>query len=291
MKYPSPAVGSLLLAAPLLTFLARLAREGRAAAELRAAHAALKRRAAILEAQIEDLQRRAADVERERDEFLATLSHELRSPLNAMLGWIELLRVHIKDPAQQAHALSVIERNARAEVRIISDLLDAARLVTRRVHLAREPLALEDVVRDAVAAVRDAAAARGVTLHVDLTTSLRPSADRARLRQAIVHLLNNAVKFTDRGGDVTVTLARDRDHAIIQIADTGIGITSDVLPLIFDRFRQGERGLTRRYGGLGLGLAIVHRLVELHGGTVEAASAGSGKGATFTVRLPLEAGA
>ena len=288
MKYPSPVVGSLLLAAPLLTVLARRGRrEQRAAAELRIAQAALQRRVDALQAQLASVQGSNGDVERERDEFLATLSHELRSPLNAMLGWIELLRLHITDPAQQAHALDIIERNARAEVRVISDLLDAARLVTRRLQIARAPVALHDVVYDAVQAVREAATARGVTLTIDCAAPVETTGDRARLQQALVHLLTNAVKFTDRGGTVTVTIARDRSHAVIQVSDTGVGIASDVLPMVFDRFRQGERGLTRRYGGLGIGLTIVQGLVELHGGTVEAASAGTGKGAAFTIRLPL----
>jgi signal transduction histidine kinase len=292
MKYPSPVVGSLLVAAPLLTVLARRGRrKQRAAAELRLAHAALQRRFAALQAELARVRGSNGDVERERDEFLATLSHELRSPLNAMLGWIELLRLHIKDPAQQAHAIEIIERNARAEVSVISDLLDAARLVTRRVEIARAPVALQAVVHDAVAVVREAATARGVTLTVDGAAPVETTGDRGRLQQVLVHLLTNAVKFTDRGGTVTVTIARDRSHAVIQVSDTGVGMTSDVLPIVFDRFRQGERGLTRRYGGLGLGLTIVHGLVELHGGAVEAASGGAGKGATFTVRLPLRAGA
>ena len=292
MKYPSPVVGSLLLAAPLLTVLVRRGRrEQRVAAELRVQYAALQQRVAALQAQIANARDGAGEVERERDEFLATLSHELRSPLNAMLGWIELLRLHIKDPVQQAHALEIIERNARAEVRVISDLLDAARLVTRRLQIAHASVALQDVVSDAVAVVQETATARGVAINVESTSVVETTGDRARLQQALVHLLTNAVKFTDRGGTVTVTVARDRSNAVIQVADTGIGIPRDVLAVMFDRFRQGERGLTRRYGGLGLGLTIVQGLVELHGGTVEAASAGSGKGATFTIRLPLRAGA
>jgi signal transduction histidine kinase len=293
MKYPSPLVGSVLLVvAPLLTVLARRGRhDEREAAELRRANAALQERVAVLQAQVAASESGGSDVERERDEFLATLSHELRSPLNAIVGWLELLRLHANDPARQAHALDVIERNAHAQMRIVSDLLDAGRLATRRLEIARAPVALQEVVDDAVAAVKDAAAARGITLLVTRTAAPSTTGDRARLRQALVHLLDNALKFTDRGGEVTITLAQDHAHAVVQVTDTGIGIAADVLPVVFDRFRQGERGLTRRYGGLGLGLTIVQRLVELHGGTVEAGSAGAGRGATFTVRLPLRAGA
>ncbi len=293
MRYSSPVLGSLLLAvAPLLTVVARLGRRRlRGTVELRRAHAALECRNAALEAEVDRLSRRAGDVERERDEFLATLSHELRSPLNAMLGWIELLRLHIKDPAQQAHAIDVIERNARAEVRIVNDLLDTARLVTRRLHLIREPVALEEIVQQAVDVVRDAATAKGITLRVRPASGVSAVGDRTRLRQVVVHLLNNAIKFSDRGGEVTVSIDQEPAVALIRVTDTGIGIARDILPVVFDRFRQAERGLTRRYGGLGLGLTIARQLVELHGGTVEAASEGPGKGATFTVRVPTRAGA
>ena len=287
MKYASPAIGSLLLAAPaLLTMFARHRRQHRAAAELRSSNIALQRRVAALEAQLETMQCGARDIERERDEFLATLSHELRSPLNAILGWIELLRVHIKDAAQQAHAIDIIERNARAEVRVVSDLLDMARLVTRRLQIARAPVSLENVVREAAGAVADTAARRGIALHVDASSAVPAIGDRGRLLQVVAHLLGNAIKFTERGGAVRVTVAGDRSQAIMRVADTGIGIAPDMLSQVFEGFLQAERGLTRRYGGLGLGLAIVKRLVELHGGTVEAASGGPGRGATFTVRLP-----
>jgi signal transduction histidine kinase len=293
VKYPSPVLGSLLLAvAPLLTVAAHLGRRrARGTVELRTAHAALERRHAALQTEVDRLTRQAADVDRERDEFLATLSHELRSPLNAMLGWIELLRLHIKDPAQQAHAIDVLERNARAEVRIVSDLLDAARLVTRRLHLVREPLALDDIVQQAVDVVTDAATAKGIIVQVRATPGVRVVGDRTRLGQVVVHLLNNAIKFSDRGAAVTISIHQEPGAALIRVSDTGIGIARDILPLVFDRFRQAERGLTRRYGGLGLGLTLARRLVELHGGTVEAASEGPGTGATFSVRLPTRAGA
>jgi signal transduction histidine kinase len=275
-----PAVGSSLLAVvSLMTLVTSRARHEEERKEL-------KKRAAALQATVDRLERTAQDIEREKDEFLATLSHELRSPLNAMLGWIELLRLHIKDPAQQAYAIDVIERNAHAEVRIVADLLDMARLVTRRLHLVREPVSLQSVVREASNAVSDAATTKGITVHVDSPDDVHVVGDRARLRQVVSQLLGNAVKFTQPAGRVIVTLGRDASGALIRVADTGIGITREMLPRVFDRFRQAESGLTRTYGGLGLGLALVRHLVELHGGTVEADSRGLQQGATFTVRLP-----
>jgi len=250
------------------------------------AHAALQDRAAALQAKVARLEHRALELEREKDEFLATLSHELRSPLNAILGWIELLRVHLKDPPQQLHAIDVIERNARAEVRIIADLLDMARLVTHRLHLTREAVSLEGVVREAAGAIGEAAAAKSIALHIESPDAVHVVGDRARLRQVVTQLLANAVKFTPSGGSIRVNLGRDASGAIIQVTDTGIGLSRDMLTRVFERFRQAESGLTRSYGGLGLGLAIARHLVELHGGTVEAASRGLQQGATFTVRLP-----
>jgi signal transduction histidine kinase len=287
MRPVPPALGSLLLViAPLLVAIGRGRRRDDEGAGLRAEHIALQRQHAALHAEVDRLTRQVRAVEHERDEFLATLSHELRSPLNAMLGWIELLRIHLKDPAQQAHAIDVIERNARAEVRIIGDLLDLARLATHRLCIERQPVSLRALVGDAAGCVETAAAARSTALHVDASEDVWVMGDAARLRQALTHLLHNAFKFTDPGGTVGVSLRCDDGTAIVEIADTGIGMAADTLALVFDRFRQGERGLTRRFGGLGAGLTIVRAVVELHGGTVEAASEGLGKGSTFTVRLP-----
>lgn len=290
-----PGVGSSLLTLVSLLRLAasrvRQDEDRKDHTVLKAEHAALEERAAALQTRVDLLERKAQDIEREKDEFLATLSHELRSPLNAILGWIELLRLHLKDPAQQAHAIDVIQRNAHAEVRIIADLLDMARLVTGKLHLALEPVSVQDIVREASHAVSDAATAKGIALDVNTPEAVRVVGDRGRLRQAVTELLANGVKFTPRGGRVMVTLGSDPSGAVIRIADTGVGITREMLPRVFDRFRQAESGLTRTYGGLGLGLTIVRRLVELHGGTVEAESAGLQQGASFTVRLPHGSGA
>jgi signal transduction histidine kinase len=288
MKHPLPAVGSLLLViAPLLVAAGRGWRRREPAPILDDASAALRRRIAELQAQVERLEHQARDAERERDEFLATLSHELRSPLNAMLGWIELLRVHLKDPVQQAHAIDVIERNARAEVRIIGDLLDLARLVTHRLSIERQPVSLRDVVQEAVDTMIDTAAAHAVSIRPDCPADVCAIGDRARLEQAIRHIVDNAVKFSDRGGTVRISLRCSGRTALIEVSDTGIGMGNETLSHVFDRFRQAERGLTRRYGGLGVGLTIARAIVELHGGTVEAASGGPGKGSTFTLRLPV----
>jgi signal transduction histidine kinase len=288
MKYPPAAAASLLLViGPLLVAIGRgWRRDGETTAAPRSDNAALQREIATLRAHVDRLERKAREIECERDEFLATLSHELRSPLNAMLGWIELLRVHLKDPAKQAHAIDIIERNARAEVRIVGDLLDLARLVTHRLHIERRPLSMRDIVQGAVDSVEEAAAARAIALHIDAPADVCATGDRARLQQAVAHLLHNALKFTEPGGTVKISLRAADARAIVEVSDTGIGMTGDTLGIVFDRFQQAERGLTRRFGGLGVGLTLVRAIVELHGGTVEAASDGPGKGSTFTVRVP-----
>jgi signal transduction histidine kinase len=292
MMKPFPVIGPALVAgaslATLVVFRRRHEQEHKQLRALKAAHASLEHRAAALETKVRQLERGASELDRERDEFLATLSHELRSPLNAILGWIELLRLHLEDPAQQAHAIDVIERNAHAEVRIVSDLLDMARLVTGRLQLSRAPVALDGVVREAVSAISDAAATKGIALHVEGNDAARAVGDRARLRQVVAHLLANAIKFTPPGGRVVVRLSSDASGAVLEVADTGIGLAREMLPHVFERFRQAESGLTRPYGGLGLGLAIVRQLVELHGGSVTVDSPGLQRGATFTVRLPRE---
>jgi signal transduction histidine kinase len=264
----------------------RLDRERKDLAALRTAHAALEARARSLQASVDELSTRNVDVDRERDQFLATLSHELRSPLNAILGWIELLRLHLQNPAQRAHAIDVIERNARAEVRLVSDLLDLARLTTGRLQLVRERVRLQDIVNDAIDTVRSAAATKHLSLHVDTRDDIDVAGDRIRLRQVVTQLLDNAVKFTSAPGRVAVTISGNDAEAVIRVTDTGAGIRPEMLPHVFDRFRQAESGLTRPYGGLGIGLALVKDLAALHKGTVEVASAGADLGSTFTVRLP-----
>jgi signal transduction histidine kinase len=245
-------------------------------------------RIASLEADRHRLAGEALQALRVRDDFLATLSHELRTPLNAMLGWVQLLKLHESDVPLRKHAIEVIERNARAQVQVVSDLLDVSRVITGRMRLDYAPVDLEDAVRAGAAALAEAAAAKHVTLSIE-SEPLAGSVygDAARLRQVVWNLVSNAIKFTPAGGHVRVSI-RSGDDAEIVVSDTGIGITPDVLPFVFERLRQGDSTLTRRYGGLGLGLAIVKHLVELHGGTVDAESEGRHRGATFHVHLPMQ---
>ncbi len=232
-----------------------------------------------------------ADAERSnraKDEFLATLSHELRSPLSAALSWAHLLRRGQLDAAKTARALETIERTTRLQVRLVEDLLDISRIVSGKLTLERGVVDLGAVVDAAVEAARNAAEARSIALAVTAPPDvLLIDGDAARLEQVIGNLLGNAIKFTAAGGAVTVAWRRDGGHAEVTVRDTGIGIDPEVLPHVFDRFRQADSSTTRRHGGLGLGLAIVRHLVELHGGAIVAESGGKGSGALFRVRLPL----
>ena len=224
---------------------------------------------------------------RAKDEFLAGVSHELRTPLNAILGWSRLLRGGALDTETVERGLAAVERNAEIQEQLIADLLDVARIVTGKIQLRLERTDLGAVVEAAIDAIRHAATAKGLALDVRLEGSLPPTlADADRLQQVVWNLLSNAVRFTPAGGHVIVTLGIRDGHAVIQVIDDGVGIGADLLPRVFDRFRQGETG-THRQGGLGLGLSIVRHLSELHGGTVRAQSPGEGRGATFTVELPL----
>lgn len=246
------------------------------------------RHAAALEDEIDRLNRAVDETARMKEDFLATLSHELRTPLNAMLGWLQLLRLHIDDPVERAHAMDVLERNAQAQLHIVADLLDVSRIVTGKMQLVFERVDLVEILQQACDTLTPAAAAKDVSLRAELdAVPGTVFGDRARLQQVTWNLVSNAVKFTPPGGDVAVRLRAEGRRVQIEVTDTGIGIAADVLPFVFERFRQGQTGLTRAYGGLGLGLAIVRHLVELHGGSVEASSAGRDHGATFTVRLPF----
>jgi len=224
-----------------------------------------------------------------KDEFLATLSHELRTPLNAILGWSQVLRV--KDPgAEVAEGLKVIERNARAQAQIIEDLLDMSSIISGKVRLAMQRIDLKSVVDTSIKAVRPTAEAKGVKLEATLApVDGSVAGDPNRLQQVFWNLLTNAVKFTPKEGRVSVTLDRVNSHFEINVADTGEGIDAAFLPHVFERFRQADASTSRRHGGLGLGLSIVKQLVELHGGNIHAASGGNGRGATFTVALPVPA--
>ncbi len=236
---------------------------------------------------------RAARAEAERtsrmkDEFLATLSHELRTPLNAILGWAQVLRSEPPGPADLEQGLSTIERNARAQTQIIEDLLDMSRIISGKVRLDVMRIDLGSVLEQSIETVRPAAAAKGIRVLPMLDRGVGPvSGDPNRLQQVFWNLLSNAIKFTPRNGRVQVLLERINSHLEISFIDSGEGIQPEFLPHVFDRFRQQDASTTRQHGGLGLGLAIVRQLVELHGGTVTAHSAGAGRGATFRVLLPL----
>ena len=223
-----------------------------------------------------------------KDEFLATLSHELRTPLNAMLGWAQVLRLGKLDSQSAARALETIERNARAQAQLIADLLDVSRIITGKLRLELQPVELPRIIEATLDSVRPGADAKGVHLDVSLDRLTSPVlGDADRLQQVIWNLLSNAIKFTPQGGKVSVHLRQTGGSAEIRVEDTGAGIRPDFLPYVFDRFRQADGALTRTHGGLGLGLSIVRHLVELHGGSVAVASEGEGKGALFTVRLPV----
>ncbi|MDQ3346740.1 MAG: ATP-binding protein [Acidobacteriota bacterium] len=228
-----------------------------------------------------------------KDEFLASVSHELRTPLNAVLGWARMLAAKQLPPDRIEHAIATIERNALALVHLIDDLLDVSRIVTGTLHLAPQSVDLVAVAQAALDAVRPLAVTRNVHLALspDRLAFETVSGDPGRLEQVIWNLLANAIKFTPEGGRVDVFIERSADHMEIRVVDTGQGISPDFLPHVFERFRQADGATTRRHTGLGLGLAIVRQLLELHGGTVHAASPGVGLGATFTVRLPMAAGA
>jgi len=223
-----------------------------------------------------------------KDEFLATLSHELRTPLTSLLGWSSVLRDSSQDEKVLTQGLEAIDRNARVQAQLIDDLLDVSRIVSGKLNLDVRPLDISSVARAAISVVRPAADAKGITLEYWAQPGLGAiSADSARMQQIIWNLLSNAVKFTPHGGKIFVRIEQDGPNARVLVRDTGLGIDSKFLPRVFDRFRQADSSTTRSYGGLGLGLAIVRHLVELHGGTVLAESEGPGKGATFSASFPL----
>ena len=225
---------------------------------------------------------------RTKDEFLATVSHELRTPLNAILGWARLLRTAKFDQETTTRALDTIERNAKSQAQLIEDLLDVSRIISGKLRLSVVQVDLHTIIEAAIDTMRPAAEAKGVRLQpvLDPNPGL-VSGDPDRLQQIFWNLISNAVKFTSRGGRIQVNLQRINSHVEITVSDTGKGISPEFLPYVFDRFRQADSRITRMQGGLGLGLAIVRHLVELHGGTAEALSAGEGQGSTFIVRLPL----
>jgi signal transduction histidine kinase len=237
--------------------------------------------------QAQEARAAAEAASRSKDEFLATVSHELRTPLNAVLGWAQILQIS-EDPEKLRRGLAIIVRNAKLQTQLIDDLLDVSRIISGKMRLDVRAVDLPLVVDAAVEAIRPAAEAKQIRLVRLLDPQAGPVAgDAERLQQVMWNLLSNAVKFTPRGGRVEVRLERVGSQVEIVVADTGMGVGAELLPQVFDRFRQLDSSTTRKHGGLGLGLAIVRHLTELHGGTVEAQSPGEGKGATFIVRLPV----
>jgi PAS domain S-box-containing protein len=230
----------------------------------------------------------AEDSNRLKDEFLATVSHELRTPLTPLLGWTHLLRTQKVDAEMLASALEVIERNVRAQTQIVNDILDVSRIMTGKLRLEMQAVMLAPIIEAAIETVRPAALAKNVRITASLNQLMEEvRCDPDRLQQIVWNLLSNAIKFTHEGGEVNISLIGQEGKAEIVVSDNGQGISADFLPYVFEHFRQADSSYTRKHGGLGLGLAIVRHLVELHGGTVAAHSAGPGQGARFTVRLPL----
>ncbi len=262
-----------------------------------------KQPGAVEMAMIEDLARHAASMmdnarlfhelqqaNRTKDEFLAILSHELRTPLTAILGWVQLLGSGRLDEETRSRALQTIERNTRAQARMIEDLLDLSRIVTGKLRLEIAPLMMASVIEAAVEAIRPAAQAKGLEIFVSLQPDLELiNGDAHRLQQAVSNLLSNAVKFTPAGGRVEVRAQQTEVMLEVAVSDSGQGIAPEFLPHVFDRFRQADSSSTRRHGGLGLGLAIVRHVMELHGGSVRVFSEGQGRGSTFVLGLPLTA--
>ena len=264
----------------------RQARQALAAAYEAAKQARAEAEQAVVEK--ERLYHQAEESSRLKEEFLATISHELRTPLSAILGWTRMLRLGQLSPEDHAKALDTIERNARAQAQLIDDLLDVSRIITGKLRMDVRPSDPNGFIDAAVEAVRPAAEAKGVRVQKVMDTgAVSIPGDPVRLQQVVWNLLSNAIKFTPRGGRVQIRSERVNSHLEIIVSDTGQGIAPDFLPHVFDRFRQADQKTSRQHGGMGLGLAIVRHLVELHGGTVQATSAGPGQGATFTVQLPI----
>ncbi len=250
------------------------------------AHDATERRQALVREK--DARHEAEAANRVKDEFLSTLSHELRTPLTAIMGWSNLLVYGEVAPEKHQQAFETIARNAKSQAQLIDDLLEVSRIITGKIRLDFIPCELQTVIEAAAESLRPTAEAKGVSLQISAKSDVGPVlGDRERLQQVVWNLLSNAVKFTPSGGSVQLDLVRINAHAEIVVTDSGAGIGGDFLPHVFERFRQADGSTTRKHGGLGLGLAIVRHLVELHGGSARAESEGEGKGATFTVRLPL----
>jgi PAS domain S-box-containing protein len=230
----------------------------------------------------------AEESSRQKDEFLATLSHELRTPLNAVLGWVQMLRIDGLPPPRAKQAVDVIDRNARLQAQLIEDILDVSRIITGKLEIERVPVSMSQLLETIVSGITPAVESAGVTLRQEIAADLPPiEGDPKRLHQILNNVLSNAIKFTPEGGTISLRCAADRTAVNIDIEDSGIGITSEFMPFVFDRFRQADCRSTRIHGGLGLGLAIARHLVEQHGGAIHAHSDGAGKGTTISIRLPV----
>jgi len=267
--------------------------------------AQLQQKAASLEAEVKERQQaeerlrlslvgeqmaraEAETANRMKDEFLATVSHELRTPLNAIIGWSHLLRGGSLDEATISRALETIDRNAKAQAQLIEDILDVSRMISGKLRLNSEPVDIASVINAAIDSVQLAVDSKNLQLEVTLDPSARHTlGDSSRLQQVVWNLLANAIKFTPSGGRIEVKVERAGRNLKLRVSDNGQGISPEFLPFIFERFRQADGTTTRQHGGLGLGLAIARHLVELHGGTIRAASAGEGQGSTFIIKLPL----
>jgi PAS domain S-box-containing protein len=242
-----------------------------------------------VQASLQRAQRNADIGNRAKDQFLAVVSHELRTPLNAIMGWAKLMSVPGFDETRRGRAVETIERNAMTMAKLIEDLLDMSRVISGKMRLDVQQVELGRIIEAAIESIRPAADAKGIGLFPVLDTPLRIMGDPTRLQQVVWNLMSNAVKFTPKGGHIDVLLRRSAPWIEISVADTGKGIAREFLPHVFDAFRQEDAGATRSHSGLGLGLAIARQLVELHGGSIEARSRGEGRGASFTVRLPIAA--
>ncbi len=257
------------------------------ARQLEAQKQNLTSHAAALAHIVDDQTRELREANRTKDEFLATLSHELRTPLTAILGWARLMLRENLDAAVQRQAIEAIERNAAHQARLVDDLLDVSRIMTGKLRLSTRTVKLGPVVATAIDAVVQSVRGRNLEVSRDIEMEeARVLGDADRLQQIISNLLSNAVKFTPEGGRIAVRLKREAEQVVLSVEDNGVGIAGDFLPKVFERFRQADGSLARSRGGLGVGLAIVKHIAELHGGTVEVFSGGVGRGARFTVRLP-----
>ena len=258
--------------------------------ELRELHNQLEKRVQERTVELGLANRELAEANRTKDDFLATLSHELRTPLTSAFGWVQLLRGGSMDAVQQRRGLDIIDRNLRAQIKLIDDLLNVSHIAAGKIRLDLRQADALQIIRAAVDSIRVVAKEKRVDVRFSVRRSVHSvetAVDAARLQQVFSNLLTNAVKFTPSGGRIQVRLDRSDTRLIVRVSDTGEGIPAEFMPHVFERFRQADSSQSRRHGGLGIGLSLVRQLVELHGGTVQVESAGKGQGATFTVSLPL----